>query len=174
MVVNWQTDRGQLNHKWLQNGVLVALNHALGVTVGTVRPMDVRQTLFEDIMRWQERHQKLPDLLHRFENEMSPRVFFDHIPLSRCDDEIKSWLIPLTHDLWLRQEKVKEKIDAALLAYKAAEKAYESLYLTFEQLPETPTKEDLGPLELLIKDFKTSCETLSRAISAFPHEIRCV
>lgn len=174
MVNNWQTDRGQLNHNWLQNGVLVALNHALGITTGTVRTRNIRQTLIEDIERWQERRQELPALLARFEDEMSPKIFFDREPLSNCTEEDRSWLLPITHDLWLQREKVKEKIDAATAAYEAAEKAYEPLHAALGQLPEAPTKEEAGAFERLLREFTTSCETLSHAISAFPHEIRCV
>ncbi|MCX6580745.1 MAG: hypothetical protein NT166_11240 [Candidatus Aminicenantes bacterium] len=174
MVNNWQTDRGQLNHNWLQNGVLVALNHALGITAGTVRSQNVRQTLAEDIERWQERRHELPALLARFEDEMSPKIFFDREPLSNCTEEDRSWLLPITHDLWLQREKVKEKVDTAMSAYETATQSYSRLHSALEQLPEVPGNEDLGPFQLLLQEFKTACETLSRAISAFPQGIRCV
>jgi regulator of sirC expression with transglutaminase-like and TPR domain len=113
-------------------------------------------------------------LLRRFENEMSPRIFFYQIPLCRCSDESKSWLVPLTHELWLRREKVKKKIDTAMEAYEAAEKAYETAHAALEQLPEAPTIEDLGPFKRILREFTTACETLSRVISVFPDESRCV
>ena len=170
----WQIDRGQLNHNWLQNGVIVALNHAFGITSGKVRPINVRQTLFDDLDRWQERHQELPILIDRFEDEMSPKIYFDHEPLSNCTEEVRGWLLPLTHDLWLLRERVKEKIDTAMSAYKVANQAYEQLHSALVQLSNVPKCEELGSFQLLLQEFMNACETLSQAISVFPQEIRCV
>ncbi|MCC5846786.1 MAG: hypothetical protein JJU29_01735 [Verrucomicrobia bacterium] len=169
----WQTDRGQLNHNWLQNGVLVALNHAERIASDGVRSSVVRQTLAEDIQRWDERRIELPAFLDRFENEMSPKVFFERAPLCRCSAETKQWLIPLTHELWLGREKVQEKMAAAKQAYETAEQKYEVVHADLESMPETPTMEDLQPFERVLREFTTACESLSKAISAFPHEIRC-
>lgn len=174
MAGNWQTDRGQLNHNWLQNGVLVALNHAVRLAAGGVRSSMLRQALTEDVMRWSERRSELPGFLDRFESEMSPKTFFDRLPLSRCSDDTKGWLIPLPHDLWLKREKVPEKIDTAKGAYEAAERIYASVLADLERIPDTPTIEDLWPFERLLREFTDACEALSRAISAFPHEIRVV
>lgn len=174
MAPNWQIDRGQLNHNWLQNGVIVALNHAVGVATGTVLPRNVRQTLAEDINRWQERQQEFPSFLARFEDEMSPKVYFDQEPLSNCTEEVRSWLLPVTHDLWLQREKVKEKINTAMSAYETATETYRKLHEALEQLPEIPANEDLIPFQWVLTEFKTACENLSQAISAFPQDIRCV
>ncbi len=174
MTPNWQTDRGRINHNWLQNGVLVALHHALNVAGGLVRPRNMNQTLTEDVLRWQERRQEVPVLIDRFEREMSPKVFFDRVPLCRCSNETKGWLMPLTHDLWLRRERVQEKIGAAKSAYEIAERTYETVHANLGNLPESPTTVDLAPFERLLREFATACEDLSRSISALPHEIRCV
>ncbi len=174
MTTNWQNDRAQLSHNWLQNGVIVALYHAMGVVIGRVRVREVRKTLNEDIIRWCERHHEFSDLLIRFEAEMSPKVFFDQVPLCRCSDETKEWLIPLTHELWMRRENVKEKNASAMVAFQTVECAYEKACSAFEALPESPVAEDMELLGLRLRDMTTACETLARAISAFPHEIRCV
>jgi hypothetical protein len=170
----WLVDREQLNHNWLQNGVLVALNHALSVVAGTVRPRKIRQTLDEDVRRWQERRQEVPELLNRFENEMSPKVFFDRAPLCRCTDETKGWLIPLTHELWLRREKVKEKIGTAKDAYDTVERTYQAVQSDLGKMPEFPNIQDLWPFERQLREFIVSCEALSRTISTFPHEVHCI
>jgi len=171
---SWQTDRGQINHNWLQNGVLVGLHHALNIATGMVRSQNARGALSEDVKRWQERQNELPGLLDRFENEMSPKVLFDRFPLCRCSAETKGWLIPLTHELWLRREKVQEKVGVAKEAYAAAERTYEKVQSDLQKMPLTPTIEDLWPFERMLREFTTACEDLSRAISAFPHEIRIV
>lgn len=170
---SWQTDRGQLNHNWLQNGVLVGLNHAQAIAAGSVRTPYIRQALIEDVFRWQERREDLPSLLDRFENEMSPKVFFTQLPLSRCSDETKGWLIPLIHELWLKREKVLDKMGVAKKAYEMAEQVYTKVHAELGKLPAAPTMEDLRPFERLLRDFTSACETLSRSISALPHEIRC-
>jgi hypothetical protein len=171
---NWQADRGQINHNWLQNGVLVGLHHALNISSGMVRSQNARGSLLEDVQRWQERRNELPEFLGRFENEMSPKVLFDRIPLCRCSIETRRWLIPLTHELWFRREKVQDKIGAAKEAYDNAELTYRAVQSNLGNIPESPTLEDLRPFERLLREFMTACEYLSRAISALPHEIRVV
>jgi hypothetical protein len=170
----WQIDRGQLNHNWLQNGVLVGLHHALNISSGMVRSQNARGSLLEDVQRWQERRNELPAFLGRFENEMSPKVLFDRIPLCRCSVETRKWLIPLTHELWLRREKVQEKIALVKEAYKVAERTYERVHADLQKIPLTPTIEELWLFERLLREFTAACEDLSLAISALPHEIRVV
>jgi len=170
----WQISRGQLNHNWLQNGVLIALNHAVGVVAGTVRTRNARQTLAEDVKRWEEREEEVPAFLDRFEDEMSPKIFFQHAPLSRCSDETPNWLIPLTHELWLKRENVKEKVGRAREAYELAVLTYRAVCAELERLSEAPTAEDIQRFSPALREFTGACEALSRAISAFPHEVRCV
>ncbi len=170
----WQIDRGQLNHNWLQNGVIVALNHGVRLATGGVRSSVVRQALEEDILRWGERRNEVPGFLDRFENEMSPKELFDRIPLCRCSVTTKSWLVPLIHELWLRREKVPEKIVTAKVAYETAERNYKIVHAALQMIPEAPTLDDLWPFERLLREFTTACEDLSLAISALPHEIRVV
>jgi hypothetical protein len=173
-VLSWQMDRSRLNHNWLQNSVLVALHHAVNVTAGRVLLGNPKRVLVEDVARWKERRQDVLELLGRFESEMSPSVLFGQIPLIRCSNETKDWLVPLTHELWLRREKVQEKMDAASDAYKSAESAYKTVKEALDALPESPTVDDLGPIELLLRAFTASCEALSRVVSTLPNEIRCV
>lgn len=171
--VKWQVDRGQLNHNWLQNSVLIGLRHALSTVSGGVRPANIRKTIVEDILRWQERRHDLSLLLERFENEMSPKVFFDVLPLSRCSDETKAWLVPVTHELWLQREMVKEKISANLMAFEYGQKCYQALNAALEKVPEAASVEDVQALEPLLLEFTKACEALSGSISSLPHEIRC-
>jgi len=170
--LQWQIQRGQLNHNWLQNGVIIALNHASGICSGSVRPRQITQTLTEDISRWQERKAELANLLDRFENEMSPKIYFGIPPLSNCPKETRNWLEPLTHELWL-QRGVREKIDIAKEAYKKTESAFQKLHAAFTALPSAPTADDLKPVCALLKLFIDSCMELSASISALPNRVIC-
>ena len=167
----WQIDRGQLNHNWLQNVVLVGLGHSFEVCAGGVKPYSVRRALLMDVLPWHTRRAELHQLLRRFENEMTPKMFFDLPPLSRCSVATKEWLVPVTHQLWLAREKVPEKISSALSAYVATEHAYNPLCAAVEALPEDSTVESLEPIELLLKTFAKACESLARSISALPRSI---
>ena len=173
MVPQWQIDRGQLNHNWLQNGVLIALNHALGVTDETVRPRDVARTLAEDIDRWPERSADLSSLVDRFETEMSPKIYFDFPPLSRCPAETREWLMPLTHELWLQRVGVREKTLAAKTAYGEADKAYVAAVSALAVLPKVPAPNDLHLMGTLLLAFIGRCTTLAEAISALPQRVIC-
>ena len=174
MKTNWQTDRGQLNHNWLQNSVLVALNHALRVADGKISSRNLYQTMYEDIVRWQERSCEIPELITRFNEEMSPKVFFEHEPLHRCAREIRSWLVPLIHELWVRREKVSEKIKTAMASYDTAEQAYKNLHSRIKDLSQEQAEEDLVVIRQILNDFIHACEKLSLSISNFPQKIRCV
>ena len=174
MKTSWQTDRGQLNHNWLQNSVLVALNHALRVADGKISSRNPYRTMYEDIVRWQERNCEIPKLIARFNEEMSPKVFFEHEPLNRCATEIRSWLVPAIHELWVRREKVSEKINTAMTSYDTAEQAYKNLYSRMKDLSQEQAAEDLSSIRQILNDFIQACEMLSLSISNFPHTIRCV
>ena len=173
LVNEWQMQRGYLNHNWLQNGVLVALNHARVVVSDKVRAKNARQTMEDDISRWPERREDLVRLLRRFEEEMSPKVYFSFPPLSRCTNDIKRWLIPFTHERWLVRENVKDKIKTALAAHKSAERAFKVTRITLNKLPEPATLASLQRVDSSLKDFISACETLSEAISVLPNRITC-
>lgn len=170
----WQIDRGQLNHNWLQNGVLVGLNHALSIVNGSVRTSKVRKSLTNNVLRWQERKMELRELLVRFENEMSPRVLFETLPLCRCSEETKKWLVPIIHELWLKRENIMTKISVARESYQKVEVAFAQVSQSLNKLPETPAGEDYVSFVITLRLFTAACETLSQSISALPQEIRCV
>lgn len=167
----WQMERGWVNHVWLQN-VLVTLNHAERVCFGEVRPRDIIKSLSEDINCWQEQSPKLASLLDRFETEMSPRIYFDFPPLSNYPKETRSWLEPLTHELWLKRG-MREKIEATKAAYKKTDNAFKRCYSALARLSPSPAPDDLKPfcskLQILIK----CCQALFSFISALPHRVLC-
>ncbi len=170
MYYRWQDERNQLNHNWLQNGVLVALNHALSVVSGNVRCSSARRTLTEDVARWTERSGDMPGFLDRCENEMSPRALFRIVPLCRCSDETKRWLEPLIHERWLEREQIHEKIFRAKSYYASAEHHYGILLALLRGLSNSPD-DDISSCLKALHDFTGECQNLSNAISALPHEI---
>lgn len=170
----WQADRGQLNHHWLQNSVLVALNHALGIVSGAVRSTHPARALAEDLLRWQDRRGDVVSLLERFETEMTPALLLGRAPLSRCSEETKSWLRPLVHELWLRREAIDKRIAAAMRAWRECDRVYRLLQDALEALSETPAEEGFQALESPLNVFTAACEELAAAISALPREIQCV
>lgn len=174
MVSKWQADRSHINHGWLQNGVLVGLRHAQGISRGAVRSRSPGKAISEDVMRWSERRQEVPQLLDRFEVEMSPRVLFERIPLVRCTEETKRWLIPIIHELWLTRGHFDERIAQAREAYDAVEGAYKDMLNAVQKLPGSPSSSDLNDVDHSLNAFATSCEWLSRCISDLPRDIRCV
>jgi hypothetical protein len=169
----WQVDRGLLNHNWLQNGVLVALNHALNVASGKVRARDVKETLIQDIHRWQERQAELTALLGRFEEEMSPNVLFEQIPLSRLSPETRNWLLPLAHHLWLLRTGAGDKIHAAMVAFREAAQAFRVVDSALIDLNGTPTSDNLRLVSVLLQAFIERADNLAESISALPSRILC-
>lgn len=174
MATSWQTCRGQLNHSWLQNGVLVALNHALALTEGRVRTRNLQAALLEATGRWEEQRREIPKLVSEFEEEMSPCALFDQLPLGRCQPRFRAWLVPTVHVLWLRREGVPEKVKAARTAYDDAQCRYAAACAVLGALPEVPSTGELELLGQLLRELVAACQALSRAISAFPHEVRVI
>lgn len=172
-VTKWQTDRSQINHNWLQNVVLVGLRHAQEIVSGRIRSHGIRRSLTEDVLRWAERRQEIPQLFSRFEDEMSSKVYFADPPLSRCSAETKLWLIPVSHNMWLAREKVSDKVQAGLLAYDATAQSYDDVVAALAAMPETASTEDLIVFGVSLSAFAEACESLSMTVSALPRCISC-
>lgn len=173
-MADWAQHISQFNHGWLQNGVIVALHHALGVASGSVRSTTVRRTLEEDVARWAERGAELPGLLDAFESEMSPRNYFDRAPLCRCAPSTIQWLAPLVHEAWLKREDVHRKLSEARALHARAQETFRAVSQAVNALPDPPGQGDLARLQPLLKAHCQACEALSRAVSGLPREIRCV
>lgn len=174
MVSKWQADRSHLNHGWLQNGVLVGVRHAQGISRGAVRSRSARQSISANVLRWKERREEVPRLLMRFENEMSPRILFDYPPLCRCSEATKQWLVPVIHELWLARGHFREKIARARVAYEEVERTYGGALAKVEQLPASPSSSELNAVDGVLGALAASCDVLSQCISELPRNIRCV
>jgi hypothetical protein len=173
IALNWRVERGQLNHNWLQNSVLVGARHALSILDGRVRTTNLIQILKDDVWRWRERNHELTSLLSRFEEEMSPKTLFCQLPLSRCSDQTKEWLVPLIHDIWLHRHNVRERIREIEESYRRAEKSFVNLSIAIASVPETCGIQDVRDLRPLFTQFADSCENLATGISSLPHELQC-
>lgn len=152
----------------------MSLRHAQGISRGAVRSSSSRRAISEDVLRWRERRGEVPQLLERFETEMSPRALFDLLPLSRCTEATRRWLIPVIHELWLARGHLREKIAKAMKAYGEAERVYEHALAEIEKLSDSPSIAELLEIDKSLNAFTTSCELLSRCISDLPRDIRCV
>ncbi len=171
MAPRWQRERDQLNHNWLQNVVLMAANHALGVTAGAVIAGDARQTLAEDIRHWRERGGEISVLLDRLEAEMSPAVYFKIPPMSLCPDDTKRWLVPLTHELWRRRNRLGGAIARARACHSGVESVFQDLTSLLDGMPQGMDAASLKRIDPVLQQFTSQCRALSGAISALPREV---
>src|ERR1039457_499178 len=94
----WQKRRGELNHDWLKNRLILPLSKWLNIIDGDVEdPGFQSETLRLLLREWVESYPKIVTLLKDVESEMSPRSLFEEAPLHRCDPETLQWLPALCH-----------------------------------------------------------------------------
>lgn len=153
----WQADRGELNHDWLKNRFLLALDEWLGWLRGElVGEYDPDPVLAE----WADHRGALAELLDGFEREMSPAALFEPAaatPLARCRPATRRWLQPLARSLWLARYPVRGWLVHGYVCLKAADEAY-------HRAARVRT-------EPAVRAFRDACAALSAALSRFPSRV---
>ncbi len=147
----WEVRRSRINHDRLKNIYYRGIN-AFILRVESDDPDKTRVERFveSDFHTWTDYNPLITRLMRDYENEMSPRTFFDEPPLNRCDADTKGWLGNLVHELWIDRYNVKKTI-------KTAESALEAGDLLYAGLNDKLKRTDLGnilELKKLLQDFR--------------------
>jgi hypothetical protein len=166
---DWQQRRSELNHQWLKNRLLSALDSAANLLGGRIKGVGyVQDVLDEEVREWQERRNELNILIDRFEAEMSPRKVFAASPLAEWEPEVKEIMSNLLHELWLVRNPVREWVGNARSATQAVETSYVQL------VQSEPVGEDgrIGPEFCKhFEAFRSACRALAKTIEQFPNNI---
>jgi len=172
MVNSWQQRRSEFNHEWLKPKYL----NAVQSFIERLRATDLdsfgrlQEFIEMDFPAWRKHSADAWWLIQHFEDEMSPKILFNYQPLVNCDNEIKVWLAPLEHELWLTRCKVRARV-------KNAEELVRKVDDDFADL--TANLPAFGPnyvaeLKALLSQwqlFGEDCFALSKCLSEFPHRI---
>jgi hypothetical protein len=106
------------------------------------------------------------DLLHDFEQQMSPRTLVPSGPPGT------GWLAELAHRLWLARYPVRRWVAEAVAQAEQAEGAYRRLREQLRRLPDTGSAGALRPLRAEFAAFRDACQLLARSLEVFPSDVR--
>lgn len=169
---SWQQQRSRLNHDWLKNQVLPALTALIRVVDGEVETGDPEGEIEElELGDWTKQRAEIQALLDTFEARMSPRSLFELPPLSRCDEETKTWLPDLVHELWRARYPVQEWVEAAVNGLEDAEAAQQVLVAALATFERPLGMEELRQLGPHIRRFRSACQRLAACIEQFPSRV---
>lgn len=171
MMRNWQRRRSAFNHDWLAREYIGRVASFLQILDGEGSDPDVEAEFLRDILpqweKWQKEAMRLPV---DFMKEMSPKSLFEQEPLCRCDEDTMGWLPELIDQLWWARYPVGDWIEKAQDAAQAVNVAYWEIVRALDRMPDR-SPEALKSLRSEFAEFHKLCQALSKAISAFPHEV---
>jgi hypothetical protein len=174
MSPSWQEKRIQLNHDWFSR-YIVSLNKWLGLMNQDLKDFSFETRFIEDVfVQWSDNEQEVLTLIGDFEKEMSPRSLFYLPPLSRCDENTKSWLTIMVHELWCCRYPVKEWVNTAIKNAKTAKSFNDKIQIVLKTHPEFRLSEELRPWYEEFQNFRDACKVLSESISKFPREVKII
>lgn len=173
--LSWQKRRSEFNHDWLKNQYLTALGSWLNLLDLKISDPVLESSFIKGVLpQWENRGPEALCLAASFEQEMSPRCLFNHFPLSQCDDDTKSWLGDLIHNLWLVRYKVKDLVQRVNIEAEEANKVYNHLQTVLHGCEDIQSVSALVFLREPFADFRTRCQNLAKAIEVFPTEIKVI
>lgn len=169
---NWQKRRSEFNHDWLKLKYLNAMRSFIDrlETDDLSSPGRIQEFIKIDFPTWREHSTDAWWLVNNFEQEMSPKVLFNTVPLANCSDETKAWLVPLEHELWLSRCSVKKRIDNLSKLVECVDKGFvelSALIPAFDEYYVENLKAELPKW----KKFAGACFELSNCLSEFPRRI---
>jgi len=175
MVREWQRRRSEFNHDWLKNRFRTSLDSWVNSLEQQAEDPEREAAFLSEVLpAWETRVGEALRLAEDFEREMSPRVLFSELPLSRCGEEIRRWLPDLVHALWLERHQVRTLVEDVLTAARAADSAYISLTQALENDGKTRSTKELGAYRSQFVEFRNLCKDLCKAIERFPNRILAI
>jgi len=169
---DWQVRRSHINHQWLKNRLLSAMDSVANLFSGRLRGDGMVEDLFRhELAEWEERMPECKLLLDEFEFEMSPRILFQVMPLSDWEEPLKDTVGQLVHELWLARYPIRNLIDEATSKLEAANLSYQELKSQREQGGYGGGSNELRQS---FDTFREACRSLSRAIEKLPNRILVV
>lgn len=165
----WQHRRSKFNHDWLKNVYLNNLDGFLAIFRSSKPDKTlVKEFLEEDFPQWKEKMKEGEWLLDSFEETMSPKTFFEKLPLSRMKNNDKKWATELIHANWMARHSIEEKIAQSKKCLKKANEDYTALDGKLKQIERNPS--ELKNILPEFKNFRASCLAFSRSLSKFPRK----
>lgn len=171
----WQKRREVFNHHWLKNDLMMALISWSKLLEGIDEDPETEREFIEKYVRtWPTKHNEAASLIQDFAIEMSPKTLFETYPLSNCDEDTKSWLREVVHQLWLNRFSVNKLVTDANASLNAVSRAYERLVAALQSCEDLTKAREMRLFRKQFDDYRVACERLGSAIEKFPGEILVV
>jgi hypothetical protein len=172
-IPKWQKRRAEFNHDWLKNVYLIRMDEFLNLLDDKIEDSDLERRFVPEVLKsWEDHASEAGSLTRDFEAHMSPRTFFDCLPLSRCDYSRKEWLGELIHQLWLARYPVKEWIENASMCAKDVERAYKKLQEELDGCKDIESAVALRPFRQSFAEFRNRCQALATSLEPFHNEVK--
>jgi hypothetical protein len=175
----WQRERCQLNHDWLKNRCIPALDRFLNRLDGRIDDDEAevesdRKFLASLLPQWPERRAEFVALLRGFETEMSPELLFTDGPLARCPPNTRRWLEPVVRSLWLNRYPVRQWLVDGYMYLEAVDAAYRRVRQRIAAAGERPIAADLRAARQEFAWLRDYLDRLSKVIERFPSQIQVI
>jgi len=165
----WARRRATFNHDRLKNGVCLSLVAVVRSLRGdTSDPVAENEFLRTVLPSWPGLLAEAKQLVATFEEEMSPAVLFNRLPLSRCDPHTRAWLLPLVNLNWRTRICYDDLIEEALGAVADGQFSWE---LLSARLTGVQSDGELKAAADLVTALSAACRRLARAFERFPGTI---
>lgn len=170
MIVDWQRRRSEFNHDWLKNRYLNNLDGFIA-NLEMKKPDEARLVIFlqEYWTQWETHREEAGQLIASVETEMSPAVLFETGLLKDVDPEIREWVKPLTHHLWLNRHDIRNKISNCEEWLLKVNAQYDKMNSMLNEIGRN--MEQLKNLLPEFKAFRDICQAFSESISQLPSEV---
>ena len=107
----WEHRRATLSHDAVKNELIPAVFKLCNVVGGKVEDDEFLAAFSRAFPRRIETVlSEVEHLCATAEESLSPRQYFDVVPLSRCDAQTKSWLPASVHHLWLARSGLHARL----------------------------------------------------------------
>jgi len=175
MLTSWQKKRSSFNHDWLKNGYILRLSEWLNLLDDKIEDPELENSFVDKVLTtWELQRSEAMSLPIDFKKEMSPTVLFNDLPLSNCDDETKTWLGDIIHNLWLVRYSVNELTSTVIKCANDTDAAYQSLQKALKGCKDTKYIETLRSYRGFFADLLDKCRFLAAAIEKLPNEVKAV
>jgi hypothetical protein len=162
----WTERRARINHDWLKNRYLQALGMWMNMLDGQVEDRVFERRFIEGILpEWVQRRAELEQLLEDYPSALSPAQLLagpEALPISNPPD----WLGAALHALWLRRERIPERVAEVRTLVHQTDDAYARAsqllqgHVSAQALGQVP-----GAPEAFA-ELRARCEAVGRALSA--------
>jgi len=165
---DWPSRCHLLAHDWLKNSFLPNLSAFANIMSGKAQdPQAVRRLANQVLPQWETRFCEALQLVNSYQDEMSPLVWFKQRFQDKGEEPALSFLIELTHGLWLFRHLVPEQTRRARCKLLKANRAWKDLRDAFRNYGSLPANKLWPRVREPFLRFQKACNELMNVFEGF-------